>query len=89
MPTTKTTSMYYPWRRNVTTSMVGLQKNKKYIKNGHIHISPKLVNPRDIAGNVEVEEEEPQPSVFQSRHLNHQAIKAMSVIQPGCPYPVV
>ena len=46
--------MHHPRRRKVTTSMVGLE-------NGHIeyaNISPKLMNPRDIAGNAEEEEEE-------------------------------
>ena len=40
-----TPSMHHPWRRNVTTLMVGL-------KNGHIRKKshPKMVNPRDIAG---------------------------------------
>ena len=40
--------MHHPRRRNVTTSMVGV----KYAK-----ISPEIVNPRDIAGNAEEEEE--------------------------------
>ena len=39
-----TPSMHRPWRRNVTTSVVGL-KTVTYIK-----ISPKMVNPRDSAG---------------------------------------
>ena len=34
----------------MTTSMVGL-------RNGHAKISPKLVNPRDRAGDAEEEEE--------------------------------
>ena len=44
--------MYNPRKRNVTTSMAGL-KTVTYAK-----ISPKTVNPRDIAGNAEEEEEE-------------------------------
>ena len=48
-------SMHHPWRRNVTTSMVGL-KMVTCAK-----ISPKMMNPRDIAGNTE-EEEWPWPS---------------------------
>ena len=44
----------YPRRRNVTTSMVGLKK-KKTVR--HAKLSPKLVNPRDIAGNAEEEED--------------------------------
>ena len=39
----------YPPRRNVTTSMVGF-KTVTYAK-----ISPKMVNPRDIAENAEEE----------------------------------
>ena len=52
-----TPSMHLPRKWNVTTSMVGL-------RNGHI-ISPKMVNPRDVAGehrrrreDVEEEKEE-------------------------------
>ena len=45
-------SMHHPWRRNVTTSMVGL----KMVTSAKI--SPKTVNPRDTAGNA-VEEAEP------------------------------
>ena len=45
MPVTKDTpSMHHPRRRNVTTSMNGL-KMVTYSQN-----SPKMVNPRDIAG---------------------------------------
>ena len=67
MPATKTPSVHHPWRWNVTTSMVGF-------KNGHIHENltqndepqryswerrmRREVNPRDIVGNAEEEEEE-------------------------------
>ena len=44
-------SMHHPQGQNVTTSMVGLKK-KTYTK-----ISPRMVNPWDIAGNAEEEEE--------------------------------
>ena len=40
--------MHYPQKQNVTTSMVELKKMLAYAK-----ISPKMVNPRDVAGNVE------------------------------------
>ena len=42
--------LFHPRRRNMNTSIVGLDKNKN--KNGHIRkkISPKIVNPRDLAG---------------------------------------
>ena len=56
-------SMHYPRRRNVTTSVVGLKKNNQTNKTkknpGHIckQISPKMVKPRDLAGNTEEEEE--------------------------------
>ena len=49
-----TSSMHHPYRQIVTTSMVELKKS--YIRTAHI--SPKVVNPRDIAGNAEEEEEE-------------------------------
>ena len=39
-----TLSIHHPRRRNVTTSMIGI-KTVTYAK-----ISPKMVNPRDIAG---------------------------------------
>ena len=45
-----TPSMHDPWRRNVTTLMVIL-KTVTYAK-----ISPKMVNPREVAGNAEEEE---------------------------------
>ena len=45
-----TSSMHHPWRQNVTTSMVGLKKKSLMQK-----ISPKMVNPRDLAGNTEEE----------------------------------
>ena len=63
--------MNYPQRRNVTTSMVGL-KNKQTNKQKtnkqtnktktvtYAKISPKMMNPRDMAGNAEEEEEELQ-----------------------------
>ena len=44
--------MHYPRRQNVTTSVVGL-KMVTYAK-----LSPKMVNPTDIAGNAEEEEGE-------------------------------
>ena len=47
-----TPSIHHPQRRNVTTPMAGLKK-VTYAK-----ISPKIVNPRDIAGNTEEKEEE-------------------------------
>ena len=37
--------MHHPRRWNVTTSMIGLKKSATYAK-----ISPKMVNPRDLAG---------------------------------------
>ena len=46
-----TPSMQHPWRRNVTTSMVGLKK-RSHTQKCH----PKMVNPRVIAGNTEEEE---------------------------------
>ena len=47
-----TPSMHHPWRRNVTTSMVGVKKKKDHIcKN-----LTKMVNLRDIAGNAEEED---------------------------------
>ena len=46
-------TIFYTRRRNVTTSMVGLE-------NGHIRKKlTQTVNSRDIAGNAEEEEEEP------------------------------
>ena len=47
-----TASMHQPRRQNVTKSMVGLKMVT------HAEIAPKMVNPRDIAGNAEEEEEE-------------------------------
>ena len=44
-------SMHHPQRQNVATSMVGFDKGCKR------RSSPKTVNPRDIAGNAEEEEE--------------------------------
>ena len=44
---------FYPQRRNVATSMVGLKQTATDAK-----ISPKMVNPRDIARNAEEKEEE-------------------------------
>ena len=44
------TSMHHPRRQNVTTSMVGV-KTVIYTK-----ISPRMVNPRGVAGNAEEEE---------------------------------
>ena len=47
MPTTKNTpSTHHPRRRNVTTLMVGLKKKRSHMQKSH----PKVVNPRDIAG---------------------------------------
>ena len=46
MPATKNTpSMHHPRRWNVTTLMVGLKK-RSHTQKSH----PKVVNPRDIAG---------------------------------------
>ena len=45
MKATKTPSTHHPRRRNVTTLMVGLKK-RSHTQKSH----PKVVNPRDIAG---------------------------------------
>ena len=45
MPATKTPNMHHSRRWNVTSSMVGFKNSHIYAK-----ISPKMVNPRDIAG---------------------------------------
>ena len=42
--------MHHPCRRNVTTAMIWAKNNSR--------ISPKMVNPRDVAGNAEEEEKE-------------------------------
>ena len=44
-PQKNSTSMHHPRIRNVTISMAGFKKKVTYAK-----ISPKMVNPRDIAG---------------------------------------
>ena len=44
--------MYHTPRWTVTTSVVGIKRMITYAK-----ISPKMVNPRDVAGNAEEEEE--------------------------------
>ena len=50
-----TSSMHYPRRQTVTTSIVGLKKKRvKYTK-----VSPKMVNPRDLAENAEEEKGRP------------------------------
>ena len=41
-----TPSTHHPRRRNVTTLMVGLKKKRSHTQKSH----PKVVNPRDIAG---------------------------------------
>ena len=41
-----TPSTHHPGRRNVTTLMVGLKQNRSHTQKSH----PKVVNPRDIAG---------------------------------------
>ena len=48
-----TQCMHHSRRRNVTTSMVGLKTQSQAHK-----ISPKRMNPRDIAKKAEEEEEE-------------------------------
>ena len=56
-----TPSIHHLQRQNVPTSMVDLKKKKQ----SHTQkISSKMVKPRDIAGNVE-EEEEDMSSVTQ------------------------
>ena len=47
-----TPSMHHPWRRNVTTLMVGLKK-RSHTQKSH----PKAVNPRDIAGECKKKKE--------------------------------
>ena len=49
--------MHHPERRIVAISVVGFKKKKK---KGHrcINLTPKIVNPRDIAGDAEEEEKE-------------------------------
>ena len=60
MPATKTPSMHHVRRWNMTTSMVGLEKNGHIRKKSH----QKMVNPRDMTGNAEDEEEEEDNDVF-------------------------
>ena len=52
MPATKThpACMHHPQRLNVTTSVTGLKMVT------YTQLSPKMVNPRDIAGNAEEED---------------------------------
>ena len=56
-----TPSMHHPWRWNVTTSMVGL-KTVTYA-----YISPKMVNPRDIAGECRRRRRRRKPSIKTSQ----------------------
>ena len=53
-----TPSMHHPRRRNVTTSLAGLKKTVTYAK-----ISPKMVNPRDIAGERRRRRRSPNRSI--------------------------
>ena len=46
MPAKNTPSTHHPRRRNVTTLMVGLKKKRSHTQTSH----PKVVKPRDIAG---------------------------------------
>ena len=58
MPATKNTpSTHHPWRRNETTLMVGLKKRSRMQKS-----HPKMVNPRDIAGERRKRKREGRPT---------------------------
>ena len=67
-----TPSMHHPQRRNVTIAMVGL-KTVTCAK-----ISPKMVNPRDVAGNTEEEEEEEEEAVQHTDSSNITCTDAFS-----------
>ena len=43
-------SMHHPWRRNVTSCMVGLKKKENVPQ---AKIPPKMMNPRETTGNTE------------------------------------
>ena len=60
MPATKNTpSTHHPRRRNVTTLMVGL-KNRSHTQKSH----PKVVNPRDIAGERKKKKKKKKGSII-------------------------
>ena len=81
-----TPGTHHPRRRNVTTLMVGLKK-RSHTQKSH----PKVVNPRDIAGErkkkkekkkkaANAEEENPSPPLPSSPNRNHRVLKAPAAV---------
>ena len=54
----------YPRRRNMTTSKARLKKKKKPVT--YAKITPKMVNPRNLAGNEEEKADEEELSMLVS-----------------------
>ena len=84
MPATKNTpSTHHPRRRNVTTLMVGLKK-RSHTQKSH----PKVMNPRDIAGERKKKKKKKKTSKYCKHHEQSPAfLQTQSVLV--CIAPLV
>ena len=76
-----TPSTHHPWRRNVTTLMVGLKK-RSHTQKSH----PQVVNPRDIAGERKKKKKKKKQSAISSERncLNSLAVMVSVLKVGGC-----